>query len=441
MRFISRFYLLAFFFGCAQENKTGTPQIGSNYLTVKPAIEAFASDPIAIIPGETKSLRIMWKIVGINPSKNSSDEIYVSGIGKIEQNAGFYDFEDVPTEETVFTITATNGKENLEQQLTVSIDTASNAAIKNFKIVFTSSKEIDSDFVALHNATKSMHLYKIAPDGTEIKKLTKDDKLLLASDPTWSLARKRIIFSGNLTHSDPSQDVQSIYEMDVNGDNVKALTAATPGSNMQDRLPDVSPDGTNIIYTSTSLERAADGNFTHGIKSLNIADGKKEIKNLLWAPGFIYAYSSYHPSGEKIILNSSKDTPSGSYAAEDRDIYIYNLTNQEFVRITNDQKSDLAPVFSPDGQKILWCSNAQGNDDIYILDLSEENPQAINLTTDNLGADNHPAWSPDGKSIAFESVRPVTTSVSEIWIMDFEGKNLRQVTKDLNAKNPVWIEP
>ena len=61
--------------------------------------------------------------------------------------------------------------------------------------------------------------------------------------------------------------------------------------------------------------------------------------------------------------------------------------------------------FSPDGNQVafVWDGERGDNDDIYVKLLGETN--ALRLTTDPAD-DGYPAWSPDGKRIAFERFGP-----------------------------------
>jgi len=79
------------------------------------------------------------------------------------------------------------------------------------------------------------------------------------------------------------------------------------------------------------------------------------------------------------------------------------------------------PAWSPTGELIAYVSDGNGNDDIWIADVSGGNP--VNLTQSFAGADAWPAWSADGRSIAFYSER----DGGGIYTMTALGANVRRV--------------
>jgi serine/threonine-protein kinase len=82
---------------------------------------------------------------------------------------------------------------------------------------------------------------------------------------------------------------------------------------------------------------------------------------------------------------------------------------------------------------LLYDSNQSGNQDLYLQSRSAERPTQITQDqTDEFG----PAWSPNGKEVAFYSVRD---GVRHIFVMRATGRGLRQVTTDsLNDHQPQW---
>ena len=85
---------------------------------------------------------------------------------------------------------------------------------------------------------------------------------------------------------------------------------------------------------------------------------------------------------------------------------------------------------SPDGEFIVYAGDASGNKDIYIQRVGGQNP--INLTKDNLEDDHEPAYSPDGKQIAFRSER----QGGGIYVMGATGESAKRITP--SGFRPAW---
>ena len=79
------------------------------------------------------------------------------------------------------------------------------------------------------------------------------------------------------------------------------------------------------------------------------------------------------------------------------------------------------PAWSPTGNLVAYVSEASGNDDVWMSDLTGTNP--INLTKDHKGIDTFPAWAPDGQLVAFYSDR----EGGGIYTMTPLGANIRRV--------------
>lgn len=118
----------------------------------------------------------------------------------------------------------------------------------------------------------------------------------------------------------------------------------------------------------------------------------------------------------------------------DFDLYIMDADTQQIAfPLTDNTASDLSPVWSPDGTKIAFTSNVNGNYEIYVLNPSTGES---NVLTNNNWDDLYPAWSPDGKQIAFTTNRD---SNWDIYVMDASGKNAKRLTTDpVYEGSPVW---
>lgn len=105
------------------------------------------------------------------------------------------------------------------------------------------------------------------------------------------------------------------------------------------------------------------------------------------------------------------------------------------VQLTTDPAADVRPAWSPDGKTVAFqTTRADGsNFHIWVMDVDGRNQRAI---TRGPSDDRHPFWSPDSKQIAFDSGSDGTR---EIRVINSNGGNPRQVTR-LNQESifPAW---
>ncbi|MBK9015103.1 MAG: PD40 domain-containing protein [Saprospiraceae bacterium] len=162
-----------------------------------------------------------------------------------------------------------------------------------------------------------------------------------------------------------------------------------------------SPDGKSILFVSNIDHKQNE------IYLMNLATGKTtqitENDRLNGSPTF-------HPDGKRIFYTSFMDRDS-ALKIINSEIFVTDTLGSYHTRLTNRIGNDGALDISPNGKTIACHYFLNGKADIYIMDIEGNNIKQ--LTSDTL--DNRwPRWTPDGKHLAYTRV----AENSDIWIMD-----------------------
>jgi len=98
---------------------------------------------------------------------------------------------------------------------------------------------------------------------------------------------------------------------------------------------------------------------------------------------------------------------------------------------------DYEASWSPEGRYIVLISSRHGGMKVHILDTSSAgNGSDMRQITTGPDEDDSPAWSPDGRQIAFVSVHG---DISDIFVMNADGSNVRRVTRGISQNiHPMW---
>jgi len=133
------------------------------------------------------------------------------------------------------------------------------------------------------------------------------------------------------------------------------------------------------------------------------------------------------PDGTKIAFASDRD---GNW-----EIYRMNLDGSGVVRLTNNAALDEFPTWSPDGTKLTFDSNRDANFELYSMASSNGN-NPTRLTFDS-SDDKRPALSPDGTRVVWSTNR---NGNSDIYVgaADGSGSPLRLTQNAANDVHPAW---
>jgi TolB protein len=257
------------------------------------------------------------------------------------------------------------------------------------------------------------------------------------------------------------RDVKEIYITDYDGANQRRATLSTD----MHQGPSWTPDGSALAYSS--WDTVASGGETDIVLSY-IYKGVREVPTKGVASNFNPEFS---PDGSLIAFNSNRDGES--------EIYLMNRDGSNIRRLTNNRAIDSTPTWSPSGNQIAFVSdrdspgtpklywmNADGTGqrrvavpdswadkpswapapyneiaysarvgggfDIKVYDIAS---QTVRSVTSGEGSNESPAYSANGKHIAFSSTRQ---GRAQIFTIGRDGRGLRQITREGTNTTPAW---
>ena len=192
-----------------------------------------------------------------------------------------------------------------------------------------------------------------------------------------------------------------------------------------------SPDSKTLICNAKG-----EGDSTHMVYTINIDGSNKKRINDKGED----ACSFYHPNGKRIIWTSTRDNlhmPKGNYSIpknypQGAELFTSDLDGNNVIRLTDNEYYDAEVGYSPDGLKILFSRQIDGEVDLWVMNEDGSNQHQITFT---------PEWQEggafylrDNKTIIFRAWKiedeaergmPMT-----IFTIKDDGSDLKQITHE-----------
>ena len=299
---------------------------------------------------------------------------------------------------------------------------------------YSSSFSPDGSKIAFTSEqTGNRDIFVIDVDATEEIQITFED-----SDdwqPTWSPDGAKIAFCSNRSGND------DIYVMDADGTNPVNLTNH-PADECEAGW---SPSGEKIVFISTRAGDWKNNPEDNWEIYVMDADGSNQTR-LTHTPGYdLTTGQAWSPDGAKIVFCSNMDKKylSGVPNQFDGfDLYIMDADGSNIRQLTFTEGQDSYPYWSPDGRKISYAhadknasieSHGGENYEIYVINTDGT---GITRLTNDPGFDFEGWWSPDSKRIVYTSGQPNQLG---IYLMNADGADKRRLTNKQNLRNSIRI--
>ena len=241
--------------------------------------------------------------------------------------------------------------------------------------------------------------------------------------------QNKIPLSQNINPGTQEKHLANLRQLTFGGENAEAY---------------FSSDGKQLIFQSTRDGSGCDQIYTMNVDGSNvklISSGGRTTCAYFFPNNKKVLYSSTHLGGKQ--CPPRPDFSKGYVWAvyETFEIFTANADGSNVKQLTNSPGYDAETTINRKG-KLVFTSKRDGDLDIYTMDKDGKNVKRL---TSELGYDGGPFWSYDGKQIVYRAYHPQTAkekadyiallkdnlirpTVLDIWVMNADGSNKRQVT-------------
>lgn len=218
-------------------------------------------------------------------------------------------------------------------------------------------------------------------------------------------------------------------------------------------------DEEKLIFQSTVDNLKCDQIFTMDINGSNkklVSRGKGRTTCAYFLPGdSTILYASTHLADAECPAPPDRSKGYVWKLYDSFDIFFADADGSNVKRITDSPGYDAEATVSPKGDKIIFTSTRDNDPELYLMDIDGKNQERL---THHKGYDGGAFFSFDGTKIVYRASSPITEkdlvdyeelvkdglvrpTALEIYVMDADGRNNKQVTKFGKASFAPFFHP
>ncbi len=265
-------------------------------------------------------------------------------------------------------------------------------------------------------------LYIMDFDGNRVEKLTNFDSIVLS--PSIAPDNSKIMFSLIASHKELSRNkVRTIKNIDLKVYDLRTKSISTVSAKPGINSGAIFTASSDVIYLTLSFSGNAD------IYEMHLASGKMRKVTSHYSDD---VDPSINRDGSLMTFLSNRSGRAHIYTMNPHE------TEKEVKRISFVGQFNATPRFSPEGKEIVFSSWVDNAFDLYRIAADGSN---LSRLTKDFGSNEEPVYSPDGEFIVFTSKRIISQNkaVQDVYIMNRDGEILGQLTQDFGrCFSPQW---
>lgn len=273
------------------------------------------------------------------------------------------------------------------------------------------------------DGNEQFDLFLAAPSNGQVVNLTNTPEVS-EEGPAWSSDGERLAYSVK-----PKQGAN--YEIDIMAIDTRKVTHLTQNTpkGFSNFVTAWSRDGKWLVFNQRDAS-SKDGNVfianSTTSQATNLTPHRGEQR---------FSASDISPDGKTILLSSNSGNGYDNAA-------LLDVATRKLTWLTTDKWEVISGKFSPDGKRLTWMTNVDGNGVIVIYDLNTRQTQTLAVASgiSTLAGSVSP-FTPDGTRLLYNHDGP--NAPTDLWVYDFTAKKSHQLTHAFSGgvRSEDMVEP